>query len=236
MVKIGILLKYGHLSDGRCILYMSERVRRTFQKAGAFIIPIVQVQDVDYMDTKYNEFSELNDLEKQTIDDYLDMIDGVVFPGGNKVTPYDKYLLERAIDRNIPVLGICLGMQLMSCYKKDGINLLKNDSYINHYQESDDILTHKVTINKNSKLFDIIGNHEISVNSFHNYHVVDNEFCSTVAISEDGYIEGIELNNEGFSIGVQWHPEISYDFDDNSHKLIQYFIYVCSEYRKNSNL
>ena len=40
MVKIGIPLKYSHLEDGRNILYLGEKVRRTIQKAGGFIIPI----------------------------------------------------------------------------------------------------------------------------------------------------------------------------------------------------
>ena len=46
MCIIGIPLKYSHLNDGRPILYLGERIRRTIQKAGGFIIPIVQVQDV----------------------------------------------------------------------------------------------------------------------------------------------------------------------------------------------
>ena len=55
MVKIGIPLRYSHLEDGRCILYLGENTRRVMQNAGAFILPIVQVQDVDHYNTKYNE-------------------------------------------------------------------------------------------------------------------------------------------------------------------------------------
>ena len=57
MVVLGFPLRYSHLEDGRCILYLGEKVRRTMQKAGAFILPIVQVQDIDYTNTKYNEYS-----------------------------------------------------------------------------------------------------------------------------------------------------------------------------------
>lgn len=52
MLIIGIPMRYNHLVDGRCILYLGERIRRTIQKAGGFVLPIVQVQDVDYCDTK----------------------------------------------------------------------------------------------------------------------------------------------------------------------------------------
>ena len=105
VVKIGVPLKYGHLADGRCNLYIAERVRRTLQNAGAFVIPIVPVQDVDYCDTKYDQFNELTDEEKNIIDEYLDMVDGIFFSGGYKITPYDRYLLERCIERDIPTLG-----------------------------------------------------------------------------------------------------------------------------------
>ena len=194
MVKIGIPLKYSRLEDGRCILYLSERLRRTIQKAGGFVVPIVQVQDVDYCDTKYDEFYELTEKEKKQIQEYLDMVDGVIFPGGHKITPFDVYLLQCCVERDIPTLGICLGMQLMSCFDEN-FKVYKNDTNIIHYQDSDLELSHKVTIQKDTLLYQILKEDEISVNSFHNYHVeVDN--CYLVdAVSEDGYIEGIELPN-----------------------------------------
>ena len=226
MPNIGIPLRYSHLPDGRCILFLGEKIRRCIQKAGGFIIPIVQVQDYDHCDTKYNEFAQLTDLEKEEIEKYLDMVDGVIFPGGKKITPFDKYLLERCIDRDIPTLGICLGMQLMSCVGED-FKVYENNSDINHNQDNDDILTHKVKIKKNSLLYKILKKEEIEVNSFHNYHVNINNIYTECAYSTDGYVEGIELKGKRFNIGIQWHPEISYDFDDNSKKIIDYFINLC---------
>ena len=191
MVKIGIPLKYSHLQDDRCILYLGEKTRRTFQKAGAMIIPIVQVQDVDYSDTHYNEFAPLTDKEKKEVDEYLDLVDGVVFPGGFKITPYDQYVLERCIDRNIPTLGICLGMQLMSSYQKP-FKVYKIEGNINHFQEKNNELTHKVRIQKDSLLYEILKQEEIMVNSFHHFHVEENPYYFNCAFSEDGYIEGME--------------------------------------------
>lgn len=220
---IGVLLRYQCLSDGRPILYMSEKVRRTIQTAGGIVFPIAPVQDVDYFYTKGNEFPELTDEQKEIISDTLDKCDGVLFPGGVKFTPYDRYVLEVVIEKKIPVLGICLGMQLMSCYNED-ISLNKIDSNINHCQEDDEGFSHKVTIFKDSKLYNILGKEEILVNSFHKYHVTENNCYKTVALSEDGFVEGIEYPTDTFNIGVQWHPEISYLFDDDSKKIIDSFI------------
>lgn len=229
MIKIGIVLRYSKLDNGRDVLYLSERLRRTVQKAGGFVIPIVQVQDVNYNSTKYNEFEELLEEEKKNIDYYLNMVDGVIFPGGHKVTPFDKYILNRCVELDKKVLGICLGMQLISSYNKEFKTYL-NNTYIDHDQEDDNILTHKVLINKESKLYEIIGLEEIPVNSYHDYHIEDiTDDLSVSALSEDGFIEGVEIPSKTFIMGIQWHPEISYEFDINSKKIIDYFIKICGE-------
>ena len=228
MVKIGIVMKYTQFEDGRDIIYLSEMIRRTFQRAGCFVIPIVPVQDVNYNSTKYNDFKELTTLEKETIDKYLDMVDGVVFPGGFKISPFDKYILNKCIDSDIPTLGICLGMQTISNYKREFL-VEKNDSTINHKQEDDNSLIHKVIIEKNTLLYKIIGKEEIMVNSFHRYHAIENDNLIVNARSSDGYIEGVEFKNKKFIMGLQWHPEISYSFDEDSKKIIDYFVDVCKE-------
>ena len=91
MVKIGVPLRYTHLENGRGITFLSELIRIAIQKAGAFVIPIIPVQGVDCYETHYDDFKELNDIEKKQVDEYLNMVDGVLFPGGHKVTPYDEY-------------------------------------------------------------------------------------------------------------------------------------------------
>ncbi len=220
---IGIPLRYDHLKDERPILYIGETVRRTIQRAGGEVFTLTPVQDVEYINTKGNEFSELTAEEKLIINKNLDKCDGLFLPGGMKFTPYDRYILDYAIEHKIPTLAVCLSMQMMSCYQEDVV-LEKNETTINHKQEDDLKLTHKVYVNKNSKLFKILEKEELMVNSFHNYHATKNHIYEVSATSEDGVIEAIEYPSNFFNIGVQWHPEISYNFDEDSKKIIDAFI------------
>ncbi len=221
---IGIPLRYEYMNDKRPILYLSERLRRTLQKAGADIYMLVPVQDINYMDTSSKDFPNLTLKEKEQIDANISKCDGILFPGGYKFTPYDRYLLEEAIKKEIPILGICLGMQMMSCYKIDNFKLEDVNTKINHKQENDLELTHKVKIAKDSLLYKIVEKEELIVNSFHKKRACNNKYYKTVAKSEDGVIEAIEYPSKVFNLGVQWHPEISYEFDEDSKKIIDYFI------------
>ena len=225
---IGIPLRYDTLKDDRPIIFLSETLRRTIQKAGGYVFPIAPVQDVNYIETKTVNFLPLTRKEKKLIKESLSFCDGLLFPGGRKFTPYDRYLLECAIKMKIPVLGICLGMQMMGCYKKE-INIVENTT--THFQENDNELTHEVIIAKDSKLFQIIQKETIKVNSFHKRHITSPNEYKIVATSTDGLIEAIEFPGKTFNIGIQWHPEISYDFDINSKKIIDYFIYEATKYR-----
>ena len=164
-------------------------------------------------------------------DFYLDLIQGLFIPGGSKFCEYDRYLLERAIEKNIPVLGVCLGMQLMSCYKEDVILEKIEDSNIEHNVDLSVKYAHKVKIDRNSKLYGILQKDEINVNSFHNYSVTPNEIYKTVARSEDGIIEAIEYPSKTFNMGVQWHVEKMYDYDEDAKKIMDCFIKEAS-YRK----
>ena len=232
MAVIGVPVRYDYLADSnnRSVIYIFDSVRRSIQAAGGDVFLIVPIQDIDYMSTKYEDLKELTEEEKIRVNKVLDKCDGLFLPGGIKFTPYDRYILDYAIEKDIPTLGVCLSMQMMSCYKED-IVLEKIDSNINHYDLEND-LVHSVKIDKDSKLYNILGKEEIMVNSIHHYHGTNNHIYKTVAKASDGTIEAIEHPTATFNIGLQWHPEKNYDTNLESKLILDEFIKQAEEYSK----
>lgn len=93
-----------------------------------------------------------------------------------------------------------MGMQTMCNYNNDNANI----KIENHYSEKD--YKHLMKINKNSKLYSILKEDEILVNSFHNYKVPNAGSYEAVGFSND-IIEAVENKENLFNIGLQWHPE-----------------------------
>ena len=170
--------------------------------------------------------------DKEVIISQAQLIDGLILSGGHDISPYnygqepsqkigetfperDTYeiiLLEESKKRNIPILGICRGFQLINVAA--GGTLYQDLSLIpgnilKHNQVSNPTLkTHKVEIKENSFISSIFGK-ETMVNSFHHQVInkVANDFI-VVAKASDGVVEAIEHKTYKFLVAVQWHPEM----------------------------
>ena len=165
--------------------------------------------------------------DNNIIDDTLEMCDGLLLPGGEKVLDVNFKVIDYFYKNNKPILGICLGMQTLGMYSIREKRIIKKvESSINHrYNENirDDYhYIHKVNIDKDSKLYSIFNKEELIVNSIHNFCIteVGKEFRVS-ALSEDGIIEGIEDKNKDFVIGIQWHPEIMDEFNIIFEKFVK---------------
>ena len=155
--------------------------------------------------------------EDSISEEVLSLCDGLVIMGGNYIWPYHLKVIEYADENNIPFLGICLGMQIMSLYSS-GVEdkkiadlkrevMIDHDPIINNELERG-ILVHDVRLTEGSIIHKLFGD-KVAVNSRHEYYapVVKSPFKAT-GRSEDGIIEVIEYENDDkFMIGVQWHPE-----------------------------
>lgn len=168
------------------------------------------------------------------VEQYLDLVDGIIITGGmfdidpaiyGKAAKYPKQMrfkedrthfeqaiLRSALAKNIPVLGICGGMQLIAV--EMGAKLFQHipseiNAAIEHKQnEPCNVGKHRIHVSEGSRLHQIIGMSECEVNSLHHQSVMgENARFQAGAIADDGVIESIEVTDKPFCIGVQWHPE-----------------------------
>lgn len=180
------------------------------------------------------------------IQDYCSMIDGLVLSGGHDVSPlaygeqplmklghtlperdlFDKFLIEKALEKDLPILGICRGLQILNVTL--GGSLYQDLEYIpncsiKHDQYHDPSLaTHEIVIDQSSKLYEIVGMERLKTNSFHHLAVKDlADGLKVTARSDDGVIEAVEHDAKDFVLGVQWHPEMMAATDESMKKLFE---------------
>lgn len=171
-------------------------------------------------------------LESTTL---LQRLEGLILSGGGDISP-DLYggknhqeiyginsvrdrteisAVKYAIEHQLPVLGICRGIQIMNVAL--GGTLIEHipdlaDKTVVHRLPEECECLHSVRLIPDSLTGRIFGQAEINVHSFHHQAVRDLAApLKAAAHSSDGIIEAIELPNHPFFIGVQWHPELSSD-------------------------
>ena len=187
--------------------------------------------------------------DPEEISGLVDICDGILLTGGHDVTPsiygeeplegkvsccitrdnMEKLVLEDAMKKNKPVLGICRGIQFINALLGGTLYQdlpSQHPSDIEHHQTPPyDIPVHEVNIRKGTPLFDCLRTERISVNSYHHQAVKDlAPGLEVMAESEDGIVEAIYMPSYGFLWAVQWHPEFSYKKDVNSKKIFQAFV------------
>ena len=209
------------------------------------------------------------------LDDVLLRLDALVFSGGGDIDALligeepvpglsgscpkrdmqELVLMRRALDKQMPVLGICRGCQVMAAalggelvqdiervrvrseeFLHNQTTKRPNDqtTKIKHSQEEErHIATHGVNIEGDTMLHGIFGCDRLEVNSFHHQAVAaPGKGMRVAAMSDDGIIEAIESTEYKSVIGVQWHPESFYCLkEDKMLPLFQWLVDEAAEYR-----
>ncbi|PHK93772.1 gamma-glutamyl-gamma-aminobutyrate hydrolase [Pseudoroseomonas rhizosphaerae] len=182
---------------------------------------------------------------------YLDTIDGLLVTGGafdvdpslygggpahptvalkQGRTAFELAMVRGALERDMPILGICGGQQLLA--------VALGGTLIQHIPDSvPDALAHEqpnprtepgheVAIAPGTLLARAVGGARMAVNSAH-HQAVERTGPDTVvnAVAPDGVIEGIESTRHRFALGVQWHPEYAVDAADQS--ILDAFVAAC---------
>lgn len=191
--------------------------------------------------------------EVELAESYLDTVDGLIVTGGNfdvdpsiygdsarhatvrtkdRRTAFEAAVATGALARNMPVLGICGGQQLL--------HVLLGGKLIQHIPDSiADALEHEqsaprntpghtVSVANGTMLHCIVGVDRLDVNSSHHQAAADEpEGVVINAVAPDGVIEGIEHPGYRFCLGVQWHPE--FFITDGDRRIFDAFVTACAE-------
>ncbi|MBR9865721.1 MAG: gamma-glutamyl-gamma-aminobutyrate hydrolase family protein [Oceanospirillales bacterium] len=171
--------------------------------------------------------------EIDVVDNYLDMVDGLVISGGmydihpelygeakiegelvtkDSRTQFEFALVRGALARDIPLIGICGGMQVLAVI--NGAKLVQDirtevQDSLNHMQPlPHNEPSHTVSFMPGSLICKLFGKEKVGVNSVHHQSVKDLPPKIMVsAVAEDQVIEAIEIPGQTFCLGFQWHPE-----------------------------
>lgn len=179
------------------------------------------------------------------IDDLLQRADGILLSGGGDIEPsltgdiadishqgqiskdrdcFELALARAAVSSKIPLLGICRGMQIIGA--AFGAHIIQHME--GHMQTAPkDQSSHSIDITEGSMLGKILGKKSTMVNSFHHQAVGDGFEGIISAVS--GFNEALELAG-GFTLGVQWHPELL--CSEDSKKIFEAFVDAAGRCRK----
>lgn len=170
----------------------------------------------------------------------IDSCDGLVLTGGGDVSPklygrpdgahcakgvneardmFELELIERALKADIPILGICRGLQIANVFFRGTLIAdLESAGFDNHRLETTTNPTHVVSIESNARLSKIAGCLAGQVNSAHHQAAgAIGKGLVVAARSSDGVVEALErVNSVGarWFLLVQWHPERMRDFEN----------------------
>jgi len=124
---------------------------------------------------------------------------------------FELALIEQALALDMPILGLCRGLQLLNVSQGGSLRALRDDPRLGptHGGELRWRHSHSVRLDEGSLLAKLEGREDKEVNSFHG-QAIDKLGPSLrrLAISQDGVIEAASLPTKDFVVGLQWHPEI----------------------------
>ncbi|MCD8009884.1 MAG: gamma-glutamyl-gamma-aminobutyrate hydrolase family protein [Lachnospiraceae bacterium] len=189
----------------------------------------------------------------ETVWRMVEGMDGILISGGHDVNPQEYgerangkcgRLMPRrdrqdiALARHVlnetmkPILAICRGIQIMNVAAGGTLYQdLESEGFEHHFTDMYPLNepTHTVEVKEDSILRGIFGKERVRVNSFHHQAVKRlAEGFVVDAVSEDGVTEGIEPADGRFALGIQWHPEMMYDSEEQL-KLFRALVEACRE-------
>lgn len=189
----------------------------------------------------------------------LQLIDGLLIVGGDDLDPRrytdhpvyrpdigysvgrdetELQLARLALDRDLPLLGICRGHQVLNValggslhqHLLDGVTTRNHSQYLS--DRPDRVVWHDIKITPKSRLRRITGRDRQRVNSDH-HQGIDRvgDGLTVTARSTDGVVEAIEGDRWSFAMGLQWHPERIMTTHPDQLKYFRAFVRAATKFR-----
>lgn len=141
---------------------------------------------------------------------------------------FEMTLLGAALERHLPVLAVCRGMQVLNVHLGGTLvqHLGDDDSLLDHDRDRPrGEAAHRIKIERHSSLAAIVGGVEAPVNSRHHQGIAElAPPLADVAWADDGVIEAVESRHHAWVLGVQWHPETMARIDTVQARLFERFV------------
>jgi putative glutamine amidotransferase len=181
------------------------------------------------------------------VEETLDAVDALIFSGGADIDPdlYDQdphpetkgvnpdrdrgelALLEAALERDMPVLAICRGSQVLNIAR--GGDLVQHLPDVvgdeKHKHTPGTFADHDVSLDEGTKLAAVLGGHAPVKSHHHQGFGRVGEGLRVAAHAQDGTIEAVEATDRRFTVGVLWHPEAGQDkklFEELVREAVRY--------------
>ena len=179
----------------------------------------LQFNNNDIIDDKQLSKEELEDLYRQ-----IDLCDGFILQGGLISCNYEIEMAKRIIELDKPIIGICAGFN--NILRALGTDVIEDKTKSHDHYDKD--YRHKIKIEKDTLIYNLIKKEEYSVNSIHTMIATKElvePYAKISSFSDDGLVESFEVQNKKFVIGIKWHPEL---MDDQfMNELFKIFIDKC---------
>ena len=167
-----------------------------------------------------------DDVVAESPDELLDMLDGLILAGGSDIDPasygaqphpetrgtrperdrFEIALGTRALERDMPVLGICRGMEMLNVIQGGTLN--QHLGLELHRHTPGVFADHGVRLEPGSLAERVVGGDHTEVKSAHHQGLEElGEGVVASGYADDGIVEAVELPERQFAVGVLWHPE-----------------------------
>lgn len=205
---------------------IDDELRYLVIKNGAIAIGILPTDfTLDFNDNDIKDEKELSKEEKEDLYQIVDKCDGIILQGGLVSCKYEIEVVKRAIQKDIPIIGICAGFN--NLLRAVGGDVILDDKGTHDFYDIN--YRHEIKIQKDTILYNILNTEKLNVNSIHqmiaNREMVE-PFAKISSYSTDNLVESFEIPNKRFAIGLKWHPELMLG-EESTELIFERYINEC---------